>query len=126
MSISNQRTHILTPTRKRTGKSIAQKSNKAVVDECMKLEGIRKYILQCFGVLLRCELKTVCSENVNPVLNHKLEPEHDLFGWDALHLELSIHASLLLRAGFLLNAFKLITNRTAVIGMCCSILLKFI
>ena len=126
MSISNQRTHILTPTRKRIGKSIARKSNKAVAEECMKSEGIRKYILQHLGVLLRRELKTVCSENVNSVLKHKFEPEHNLFCWDALHQELSIHAPLLLRVFTECTQTRhKRTNRTAVIGMCCSILLKY-
>ena len=64
----------------------------------MKSEGIRKYILQHLGVLLRRKLKTVVSENVNSVLKHKLDPEHNLFCWDACtSLRAFHHALLLLR-----------------------------
>ena len=126
MSISNQRTHILTPIRKRMGKSIARRSNKALADECMKSDSIRKYILQRLGVLLRYELKTMCSDAVNSVLKCKLDSEHNLFCWEMLHSELSIHAPLLLH--ILTECTKTHhkqNNRTAVIGMCCCILLKY-
>ena len=65
--ISEQRTHILTPKRKRLGKAVARKSNKSIAEECMKSQEVRKYV-----IILRHELKTLCSDSTNSLLRSNL------------------------------------------------------
>ena len=70
--ISEQRTHILTPKRKRLGKAVARKSNKSIAEECMKSQEVRKYVIIQLGVLLRHELKNLCSDSTNSLLRSNL------------------------------------------------------
>ena len=87
MSIQNQKTHILTPKRKKIVKCVTRKSNKSVANECMKSDDIRKYILLRLGIVLRQEIKSMCSKHVNSILQQSISEVS--FSWELLISELS-------------------------------------
>ncbi len=81
--------NILTPSRKKIGKAVARKSFKSIARECFKLPQTHKYILQHLGVLLRKEIKYMCSQKVNSILQRPLLHVHDSpFIWSSLMDEL--------------------------------------
>ena len=124
MTIQNQKTHILTPKRKKIVKCVTRKSNKSVANECMKSDDIRKYILLRLGIILRQEIKSMCSKHVNSILQQSISEVS--FSWELLISELSTHAPLLFR--LLTECTKTRSqrrNRNAVIGICSAILLKY-
>ena len=130
MSISNQRTHILTAQRKKVAKSLARRSNQAVAKECLESLRIRKHIMLRIGFLLRQELKVMCFERVDSILQRSPSPEHDAddqnpIAWKILMTELSRHAPIMYNIMCsCTQTQRERNNRDAVIGMCCSILLK--
>ena len=94
--ISEQRTHILTPKCKRLGKAVARKSNKSIAEECMKSQEVRKYVIIQLCVLLRRELKTLCSDSTNSLLRSNLLQEKHEFHWESLVSQLTANAPIFL------------------------------
>ena len=83
------------------------------------------------GFLSRQELKVMCSERVDSILQRSPSPEHDAddqnpISWKILMTELSRHAPIMYNIMCACTQTQQErNNRDAVIGMCCSILLKF-
>ena len=92
----------------------------------MKFQEVRKYVIIQLGVLLRRELKTLCSDSTNSLLRYNILRDKHPFCWESLVNELTAHTPIFL------NILKELThtrrprdNRNAVIATCASILLKF-
>lgn len=105
------------------GKSLARKSDTAIALECLRSPEIRVQLLKKLGVILRKELKVMCSEKVNSVLRHTPSSS---FSWDSLKSELCQYAPTLL--SIMIECTKTVvpcSNRDAVVGFCCSILVKY-
>ena len=89
------RTYLLTPSRKRIGKSLACGSRCALVRECFKDEIVCKYIVLKVANIVHKEVVQLCSDTVQSSL---LNPSIDLltsFSWDALYSELNQHCPIL-------------------------------
>ena len=105
------------------GKAVARRSRSALVAEALKDPVTKGYIVRRIGMMVKNELILMCSERVSSLLKRQSPKE---FNWNTFMKELSTNAPALL------TLLKSCThtriprqNQTAVIGVCCAILLKF-
>lgn len=125
MNYKKPRTFPLTPNRKCLGKAVARGSRKSVAMECIKDPTTRTFILKRIGVLLRNELKTMCSEARCSILQSQLPHSLEVFTWAKLFVELAESAPILLMLlQECVRTKRRRVNSNAVVGMCMSILLK--
>ena len=118
--------YVLTPRRKKIGKAVARRFNTSVVDECLKQPETRQSLLKKLLQLLRKELKEMCSDGAKSILQDKSARALGSFTWKNLTDELALHAPILLHilCGCTITR-KPRDNRSAVIGLCASILLHY-
>ncbi len=90
--------------------------------EMLKMPSTQKYVIDKVGILLRKELMGLCSYNNQSVLQIPLEDFTWKFFIDKLSKYAPILYSLMLSCT---HTNKPRHNRYAIIGVCCSILLKF-
>ena len=117
--------YVLTPKRKKIGKAIARRNMTRAVHEVFQNPVMYAQVLIKLGIVLRKELKVVCSDKVNSVLRCGKIKE---FTWSELKQNLSDHALTLL--SILYSCTKTKTprgrdNRLAVIGTVAAILMKY-
>ena len=107
------------------GKAVARRSKQSLIVQALKDPVTKVFIVKKIGILLKQELTQMCSDKAKSFLQYQSASALE-FEWDTLIAELSIHAPVLLS---LLSSCtmtrKLRQNRSAVIGMCCALLLKF-
>ena len=87
----------LTPSRKHIGKALARRSKKALALECMKNEGVKKYILQLVGKIVHTEMKEFCSERGDSVLQNRDPTLLKTFTWKTVKRETTTHAPVLVK-----------------------------
>ena len=86
----------------------------------------RRYMTKKMGIVMRHELKSMCSERVNSILSSQCSSHLHQFTWDKLPKELSLNAPVFLSTLIsLTQTWQPRMNRDAIIGMCSAILLKF-
>ena len=86
----------------------------------------RRYMTKKMGIVMRHELKSMCSERVNSILSSQCSSHLHQFTWDKLLKELSLNAPVFLFTLISLTQTRQpCMNRDAIIGMCSAILLKF-
>ncbi len=86
----------------------------------------RRYMIKKMGIVMRHELKSMCSERVNSILSSQCSSHLHQFTWDKLLQELSVNAPVFLSTLLSLTQTRQPRmNRDAIIGMCSAILLKF-
>lgn len=116
----------LTPNRKRVTKAVCRGSKMKVVSECMKDSKMQNYTIQLIGRILRKEMTSLCSDSAKSMLREKTASALTQFTWGRLYDELSVHAPTLLAVLESCTCTrKPRPNRTAVVGMCVAVLLKF-
>ena len=122
---ARHRTFQLTPHRKRIGKAVARGNRKSVAMECLKDPTTRTYLFQRIGVLIRNEMKAMCSEARGSVLCNQSPHDLEVFTWDKLFIELSESAPILLSLlQECARTKRHQENSNAVVGMCIAILMK--
>lgn len=105
---------------------MARGSRFAIADECLSQPTIRKYLMKKVGILLRADLKAMCSNGADSILHSQKIPDLHSFSWVQLIRELEENAPTLLNVmQSMTYTCKPRENREAVIGMCTAILLKF-
>lgn len=108
------------------GKAVARGSRKQVISECMKDHRMKMYTIQLIGQTLRREMAALCSEHANSMLRDQTASALTGFTWGKLYDELTVQAPTMLA---LLESCTLTRkprlNRTAIVGMCAALLLKF-
>ena len=115
----------MTPSRAHLGKAVARGSWKSTVLETLKDKNGLKYCLKKIGVMIRNEIKRLCSQAVNSILSSQSVSDMNDFTWDKLHCELAANAPVLhtiLQESTITETPR--PNRKAVVGMCASLLLK--
>ena len=119
------RKYTLTPSRKAMGKAVARHSKHSLIVQALKYPVTKVFIVKKIGMLLKQELAKMCSDKAKSFLQYQ-SASALVFEWDNLIAELSIHAPVLLS---LLSSCTMMLkprqNWSAVIGMCCALLLKF-
>ena len=125
ISHKDRRKYILTPSRKKIVKAVARKSMQSMARECFKEPRSRAYLVKYVGMIVRNELKSMCSDKTNSVLRADPTIELKVFKWDTLLAELSQNAPVFLS---LLHAAthtrRNRENKSAVIGLCAAVLIK--
>lgn len=76
-------------------KAIARGSKKSLVDHCFNEPATFKYLKKKIGTIIRCEIKTMCSNKVNSVLRSSGHNSMK-FKWSILIEEMNANAPLLL------------------------------
>lgn len=115
----------MTPSRAHLGKAVARGSWKSTVLETLKDKNGLKYCLKKIGVMIRNEIKRLCSQAANSILSSQSLSDLNDFTWDKLHCELACNAPVLhtiLQESTITETPR--PNRKAVVGMCASLLLK--
>ena len=121
--ISKQRTHILTPSRKRMGKAVARKSHRTVAEEYWKSPNISKYLMHQLGTMLCQELKMMCSDSTQSVLQTQSLSDNPTFSWSTIYSELQLHAPLLFNLlSSLTRTRQVRSNQKAVMCVCAAVL----
>ncbi len=117
--------YVLTPKRKHA-KAVARRNKSSLVTEVFKDNTTKQYVIKRIGNIVRKELFTMCSEKTGSILSSKHVSDLKEFTWDKLLTELDSHAPVLH------SILKMCTqtrrrrpNRSAVIGMCVAILLRY-
>ena len=114
--------HLQTPHRRHMTKSIARGHKKGLVDQCFGDEETSFYIRKKSESIIRSEIKKMCSQEVNSILQG---PVKDIasFKWESVLAELNANAPTLLSV---LSAAvgKLSETSSTTIGVCCGIILK--
>ena len=114
--------HLQTPHQRHMTKSIARCHNKGLVDQCFGDEETSFYIKKKTESIIRSEIKKMCSQEVNSILQG---PVKDIasFKWESVLAELNANAPTLLSV---LSAAvgKLSETSSTTIGVCCGIILK--
>lgn len=104
------------------GKSVARGSKKTLVDQCFSDPGTLPHLMKKLSRVLREEMKMMCSEKTVSVLRSKSYDVLKNFKWEDLLKEMSVHAPTL--AHILQSCTGKSSKKSAVIGVCASILLK--
>ena len=115
----------MTPSRAHLGKAVARGSWKATALETLKDKNGLKYCLKKIGIMIRNEIKKLCSPATNSILSSQDLSDLNHFTWDKLHCELASNAPVLyniLQESTITETTR--PNRKAVVGMCVSLLLK--
>ena len=121
---TGSRTYPITPSRKPGVKAYVRKSRKRISLECMKNASSRQYTIQHFHSLINKELKYLCSDRVNFILQSN---SIDSFTWKKLIDELKHYSPTLfgfLHACVKTKASSRQKNSDTVLGICAAILLK--
>ena len=117
---------VLTPSRKHVGRAVARRSRSALVAEVLRDPIAKQYLIKRIGGIIRKELVLMCSDKTNSILGSQLVCDLKEFTWDKLFEELSFNAPILLSIlRDCTQTRRPRTNRSAVIGMCFAILLKY-
>ena len=107
------------------GKAVARNSKQALAKECLKQPETREYILRSIAVLIRNEMKAMCSDRINSVLRSTDINDLHEFTWDRLLTELRKNAPIFLRVLHAASETRLPRkNKNGVVGVCAAILLK--
>ena len=117
----------LTPHRKNLGKALGRKSYKSIANNCWNNDLARPYLYARICRDLVKEVKTLCSNSVNSSILNKSEPTEMLqsFTWMDLESEIHQHAPLLYLILMAITKTKQPRpNRSAVLCVCASIILK--
>ena len=117
---------LLSPLRRQMGLELARGSYKGLINKCYDDADIRSIILNKIGRQLEKEMKKMCSKKVSSILRSNFSEALKSFKWADLLTELSNHAPVLvsiLNACTQTKTFK--QNRTATIGFCAAVLLKY-
>jgi hypothetical protein len=85
----------LTPHRKRLGKAVARSSHQAIAEECMRSEKSCKHAISILGSMVQKEVKSVASNNADPILHFKSKDCITDFEWAKVHKEMAVHAPIL-------------------------------
>ena len=112
------------PAEKPGVKAYVRKSRKRISLECIKNPSSRQYTIQYFHSLINKELKYLCSDRVNSILQSNCI---ESFTWKRLIDELKRYAPTLfgfLHACVQTKASPRQKNGDAVLGICAAILLK--
>ena len=104
------------------GKSIARGSKKTLVDQCFSDPGTFPCLMKKLGRVLREEMKMMCSEKTASVLRNKTYGMLKNFKWEDLLKEMRVHAPTV--AHILQSCTGKSSKKSAVIGICASILFK--
>ena len=116
---------MLTPTKKHVARSLVKNSKGALVAELFKDPVSRQYMMKKMAVVMRHELKSMCSERVNSILSSQCSSHLRQFTWDKLLQELLLNAPVFLSVLLSLTQTRQPRlNRAAIIGMCSALLLK--
>ena len=94
-----------------------------VADHCFKDQCIKKHTIQKISIAINRELKTMCSKQVNSILQ---QSSVENFHWTNLIIELEEHApifSAILKACTRTKHER--PNRLGVMGICAAIVLKY-
>ena len=125
LAYKKPRTYLLTPSRKHIGKAVARGSRLAMAVECLKEPTTRKYVLKQIGVVIRNELKTMCSDSTCSILRSLDVVQLKQFSWDKLLDELKANAPVFLSIlQECTRSRKPRANQDAVVCICAAILLK--
>ena len=76
MAYKNPKMYDLTPSHKNIGKAVAKRSRQSVARECFKKPTTRKHLLKHIGMVIRNELKAMCSDKVGSLLRADLHSRH--------------------------------------------------
>ena len=87
---------VLTPRRKVIGKAVARRSHRTVASECLSNKETRKYVLAKIGREIGAEVKHICSDFTNSILQSRCKKTLESFSWNVLHTELQKYCPLLL------------------------------
>ena len=94
--------------------------------ECFKEPTTRAHLLKHIGMVIRNELKTMCSDRTDSLLRAENAAQLKTFTWEKLLAELSKSAPIflsLLHAATHTRRTK--ENQNAVIGICAAVILKY-
>ena len=104
---------------------MARKSRQAVARECLKEPATRAYVVKQIGIVVRNELKAMCSDCTSSLLRSQNLTDLHGFSWDKLIAELSAKAPVfldILRAATFTRRPR--KNQNSIIGLCAAVLLK--
>ena len=125
MYAKRPRSYYLTPTRRQICKPLIRGSRCALARQCLKHNGIRRYMIKRIGLSLQQEIANLCSDKVDSVLQDKCINTLETFSWDAVIEEMTTRAPTLL--SLLENCThtkRARNNRKSVIGIITAILCK--
>ena len=125
MGYEKVKTYALTPTRKLIGKAVARGHRHSLAVECLKDPIIKRYLLKRIGVLVRNELRYLCSDSASSILRSQRVTGLKEFSWEKLLNELKASAPIffsILCECTHTRGHRL--NEAAVVGMCAAIILK--
>ena len=109
--------NLTSPIEKKIAKSVARGNRKTALRYCVSYS--KAYLEKVIPTMICKELKAMCSSNVNSTLQNYSTNTMMTFKWDQLLTELRIYAPLLFAI-----LQQCTANKTAIIGMCASLLLK--
>ena len=123
--MKQQKTYVLTPSRKHMGKAVARKSSMKLATECLQNASVCKYIIQRIGRMARTELKQLCLAKQSILRSTSIDDiKH--FKWEMLFEELKTSAPIFCS---LLSSFtttrKPRNNQQPLICICGAIILKY-
>ena len=125
LAYKKPRMYVLTPSRKPIGKAVARGSRQAMAVGCFNELETRKYLLKHMGVILRNELKVMCSDNTSSILQSLDIAKLKEFSWDKLLDELKSNTPVFLHIlQECTRTRKPRPNQDAVVCVCAAILLK--
>ena len=78
----------LTPNRKHLGKAVARRSKKTIAVQCLKDQDIRKYVLKLIEREVHNEVKALCSNDADSILQQSDPEVLKSFKWNTLMSEL--------------------------------------
>lgn len=107
------------------GKALARRSKKTLALECMKNEGVKKYILRLVGKIVHTEMKKLCSERGDSVLQNRDPALLKTFTWKTVKHETTAHAPVLveiLQSTGIRGKNRL--NFDAVVSLCVALLAR--
>lgn len=89
------RSYVMTPSHRRICKPLVR-SSRCAARQCLKDVRIRKYIIQCIGLILQNEIAALCSDKVTSVLRSHTAKSLENFSWEDVIGEMKTRAPTLL------------------------------
>ncbi len=118
---------MLTPSRKKLGKLVANGSRASIAAQCLRDQLCRKYITAGVAKLVRLEVATMCSDRFDSILHKYSVDDLQSFNWEMVITEMKASAPTLLHILQLATRKKREdrNKQKMVIGVCLCILCKF-
>lgn len=97
-----------------------------MIQQCFKDPVTRAHMLNKIGQVLRHEIKIMCSDTTNSVLQSLDTNELKMFTWDKVLSELKLHAPALVSILFSCTRTQILhKNQTSTVCFIASVLLKY-